>query len=360
MTHRADPQTIRNIAPGARQAAMHGSTVSAALANGLLTFAVSRGASRASVLQAAGVSEAALADPDARIALAEYRALMHAAQRACADPALALTWGAAVDMADVSIVGLIMNASRTMGEAFAQMQRFSELAVDVETTPGRPRFVLDSGTDGLWMVDTRPDPDAFPELTEIAFARLVCGPRRFLDRPHVLAVHVTHARPEYADRYREVFRCPVTFGSDRNALRLHPEVGGWPVQRQPGYVLDILTGHAERLLDDLRRRGTFRADMEARMLPALHTGTVSADRVAEQLGISRMTLHRRLAEEGTRFGEVLDALRLKLAQEYLLRRGLSVNETAYLLGYSEPSAFSRAFKRWTGERPRAWVERRGV
>jgi AraC-like DNA-binding protein len=334
---------------------MDGSTASAALAAGLLDFAGTRGAPRSSVLRAAGLSEEDLADPDRRLALADYRALLRAAEQACGDTALALEWGAAVDMAEISIVGLIMNASRTMGEAFAQMQRFSELAVDVDTASGRARFVLETRPDGLWMVDQRPEPNDFPELTETAFARLVCGPRRFLDQDHVLAVHVTHAEPAHADRYAGIFRCPVTFSSHWNALRVHPEIAEWPVQRQPGYVLDILTEHADKLLDAFRRSGTFRAEVEARILPTLHTGTVRADAVADQLAVTRQTLHRRLAAEGTRFGELLDELRLALAREYLGRRGLSVNETAYLLGYSEPSAFSRAFKRWTGARPRDWA-----
>ena len=339
---------------------MHGSTASVALAAGLIAFAETRGASRALLLDAAGLTEAGLDDADARLPLADYRALVHAAQRACDEPALALEWGATVDMADVSVLGLIMNASRTMGEAFAQMQRFSELAVDVDTGSGRPRFLLEAGPDGVWMVDKRADPDAFPELTETAFARLVCGPRRFLAQPHVLAVHVTHAAPAHADRYAEIFQCPVEFSSARNALRIHPDTPGWPVQRQPGYVLDILTAHAEKMLEDFRRSSTFRAEVEALILPALHTGSVTADGIAEQLHVTRQTLHRRLSAEGVRFGEVLDALRLALAEEYLGRRRLSVNETAYLLGYSEPSAFSRAFKRWTGVAPAEWVKVRGA
>jgi hypothetical protein len=83
-------------------------------------------------------------------------------------------------MADVSLVGLIMNASATMGEAFAQMQRFGALAVELESAPGQPRFQLAERGSQLWMTDTRTAPNDFPELTEAAFARLVCGPRRFL------------------------------------------------------------------------------------------------------------------------------------------------------------------------------------
>jgi len=74
--------------------------------------------------------------------------------------------------------------------------------------------------------------------------------------------------------------------------------------------------------------------------------------IAEKMGLSRQTLFRQLKAEGTSFEKVLDGLRHQLALQYLKGKKVSVNETAYLLGFSEPAAFSRAFKRWTGVNPR--------
>ena len=75
------------------------------------------------------------------------------------------------------------------------------------------------------------------------------------------------------------------------------------------------------------------------------------DAIACKLGMSRQTLYRGLKAEGVTFEQVLDALRHKLAIHYLGGKKVSVNETAYLVGFSEPAAFSRAFKRWTGKSP---------
>jgi hypothetical protein len=111
--------------------------------------------------------------------------LMRAAQAMCNDPALSLHYGETVDMSEVSIVGLIMNASETMADAFIQLQRFGRLALEVEGVSANTRFELAQRDDQLWMVDTRANPNDFPELTESTFTRLVCGPRRFLPRPHV-------------------------------------------------------------------------------------------------------------------------------------------------------------------------------
>jgi AraC-like DNA-binding protein len=76
------------------------------------------------------------------------------------------------------------------------------------------------------------------------------------------------------------------------------------------------------------------------------------DKIASKLGLSRQTLLRKLKTEGVTFEKVLDELRQKLALHYLSGRKVSVNETAYLVGFSDPTAFSRAFKRWTGSSPR--------
>jgi AraC-like DNA-binding protein len=84
----------------------------------------------------------------------------------------------------------------------------------------------------------------------------------------------------------------------------------------------------------------------------LHTGDAKMDSVSEKLGVSRQTLLRRLKAEGVTFEKVLSDLRHKMALHYLKDTNLSANEAAYLVGFSDPAAFSRAFKRWTGSSPR--------
>lgn len=97
----------------------------------------------------------------------------------------------------------------------------------------------------------------------------------------------------------------------------------------------------------LRRR------VEAQLEPMLESGEVSLDRLVGELGMSRATLQRRLKAEGTSFEAILDGLRQRLARRYLRKDNYSVKKTAYLLGFSDPAAFSRAFKRWTGQSPSA-------
>jgi AraC-like DNA-binding protein len=94
----------------------------------------------------------------------------------------------------------------------------------------------------------------------------------------------------------------------------------------------------------------FRAEVERRLEPLLASGEIGIERVARELGYSRQTLYRRLKAEDTTFERLLDGLRRGLALRFM-REGLSVKDAAYRLGFSDPAAFSRAFKRWTGSSP---------
>jgi AraC-like DNA-binding protein len=96
----------------------------------------------------------------------------------------------------------------------------------------------------------------------------------------------------------------------------------------------------------------FRSEVERRLEPMLASGAVRIDEIARELGCSRQTLYRRLKGEGVTFAELLDDLRRRLALRFVREDGLTVKETAFRLGFSDPAAFSRAYKRWTGTSPR--------
>lgn len=327
-------------------------TVGAAYARGLLELAVAKGAGRQALLQASGLAPDELADRDARIPFPKYVDLMRAGQALSGDPALALHYGEAVDLSEVSILGLIGQASADMAEAFAQANRFVPLVVETDNAGSGQRFGLMADPAGVWMVDNRRNPNAFPELTESALAQIVCGQRRFGgDRPFLKAVHVTHAAPAHRAEYDRIFRAPVVFGSDRNGLLIDPTAADQGVDRLPRYAFSVLTEHAENLLRTLERSKSVRGRVESLLIARLHTGADSMDAVAAQLGMSRQTLFRKLKAEGVTFGQVLDQLRYRMASDYLGARKVSINETAYLVGFSEPAAFSRAYKRWTGASP---------
>lgn len=326
-------------------------TIAAGNARALMDLAVAKGASREALAARAGIDPAELQEQDNRIPFAKYVALMRAGKELCQDPALALHFGEAVDFAEISVVGLIGRASETMLDGFKQFNRYARLVVDdgMETD----RLVLERSAGQLWMIDTRQYANDFPEFAETSFARMVCTSRRwFPEAQFIKAIHFTHTAPEYRAEYERVFQLPVVFESDKDAL-LTDEV--WLTHRNPHasrYVFGILSAHAEELLKSLESSRTTRGRVESLLMPILHTGEASVDVIAGKLGLSRQTLFRKLKAEGVTFEKVLDELRHNLALHYLSGKKVSVNETAYLVGFSDPAAFSRAFKRWTGSSPR--------
>lgn len=338
-------------------------TIAAGLVRALMDLAVSRGAERKSLGERSGIDPEQLQDPDNRIPFANYVALMRAGQALTGDPALALHFGEAFDMAEISIVGLLCMASETAGEAFAHLNRYERLIADVDGLTSGPRHILERSAGQLWLVDTRDNPNDFPELTESNFARMVCTGRRMPgDWQLTEAVHVTHAAPAYRDEYERIFQVPVTFNSNRNAVLMGD--GAWlaePIsQAQPSrYVFGVLSERAQALLDRLESSKSTRGHIESLLIPILHTGDVGMQRIAAMMALSRQTIFRKLKAEGTTFREVLDELRHKMALHYLGAKKVSVNETAYLVGFSDPAAFSRAFKRWTGSSPRAMYRKSG-
>lgn len=333
-----------------------GPTIAAGYPRALLDYAVSRGADRETLLKRSDLASVALEGPDNRVPLPRYLALFDAAIALTRDPALALHFGEAVRMQEISIVGLIAEAADTTAEVGRQLNRYARLMVDGGGSPVDV-FRPFPSTDGIWMEIG----DVFsqsPYMVEAELSRLVFNTRAtFAAHPgfHAIkfpkAVQFTHGRPAYSAEYERIFDAPLTFGAEKNAFLVDP---AFLALRQPPtnrYVFGVLSKHAEALLAELEAARSTRAKVESVLMPILHTGDVNMAIVARRMALSRRTLQRRLSEEGTTFARVLDELRHKLALHYLKGKKVSVNEAAYLVGFSEPAAFSRAFKRWTGNRP---------
>lgn len=334
---------------------MSDQTMAAGFASAFLDYAVAEGAPRAGLLATAQISEDDLADQDTRIRVAAYQSLIAAGIEAVGDTSLLLRHVLETRLETMSIVGQIVHASTSFPHSLGQLNRYARLMADVSIPGGRDRFEIARESDGVWLIDHRPC-DGSWLATEASFARFISEFRRSApEHPFEQALEVTYAPPPHANRYPDLFRVPVTFRAARNALRINPVWLDEDFDGGKEYVFGVFTRHADGLMQDLAQNDSLRAAVEARMLADLHEGTLSMDRIARDLGMSRQTLYRRLKDEGVTFAEVHDDLRRRMAMDYLSARKVSVGETAYLLGFSEASAFVRAFRRWTGTSPTAWL-----
>ena len=351
---------LKNLAPRISPGKpIAGPTVGAGYARGLVDFAVSKGAVREQLLERAQISSADLADLDNRIPVPRYVALIKVGAELTGEPALALQYGQAVRMQEISIVGLICEACETTLDVGVQLNRYARLAFDADRAGGSAMIRLVRNADGIWLQGTGDIFNGNPLVAEAELARLVWNTRvmfashpYFKTTPFPLAVHFTHEAPSYRAEYDRIFQAPVVFGSHWNALKIDE---GFLSLRQPPtsrYVFGVLSERAQALLESLESSKTTRGHVESLLIPILHTGDPNIERVAEKMALSRPTLYRKLKAEGVTFEKLLDELRHKMALHYLNGKKVSVNETAYLVGFSEPSAFSRAFRRWTGTSPR--------
>jgi AraC-like DNA-binding protein len=269
------------------------------------------------------------------------------------EPALALLFGEATRMQHISAVGVVGECSGTIGDARQRLNRYARLSLDAgdRETSDRIQFIREG--DDLWLWSSTVLYLECPYLVETNFAQCVLGAREMFgpDWPYPKAIRFAHSEPAYRAEYDRIFGVPLYFGSGMNALLMDDAVMSIKLPRTNPYFSGVLNDHAEKLLKSLDNSKSERGRVESVLVPMLHTGSATVDAVAAKLGLSRQTLFRRLKGEGVTFEIVLDELRHRLAIHYLTKEKSSVSETSYLLGFSEPAAFSRAFKRWTGSYP---------
>lgn len=314
-------------------------TVETIAARSLMDFALSKGCSLAALTERSGLQVSELRDSENRLPFAKYVALMKAGKELSGDPAFALHFGESDEGMEATFACMMGIFSPTIAES---------LAHDDDLSNDRLRMTRKGNE--VWFADTRNDD--FPEGAESRYARVVCAARRlFPGAELVKAVHFAHAEPSYRSEYDRIFRMPIVFGSDCNAMATDAAWLDRRLQAPAGHLFEIVKARADTLRQRVDGANSTRDRVEALLADLLHTGDVNIDVVAGQLGMGRHTLFRKLRAEGFTFKQVLSELRHKLATQYLRERKLAVNETAYLLGFSDPAAFSRAYKRWAGHRP---------
>lgn len=295
------------------------------------------GADEAAFLSALGVTPET--PPTTYIDSARVDAELAAVAERQGDSALALTLAKAAAGRPLGLFGHIVWLSSTLGEALARavanyglITRRSVLALEGARIVSRP-------------VGTAPRGRI---LTELPFASLAMRAREatggaFAPR----AVRFTHAGTDDA-RYRDVFGVPVTFDAALDEVELDPAQLTLPLVGADPLTLETLEAKVRDLITS--REPTPDSFVERVRRIALDQLEASPDDIARTLGISTRTLRRRLEEHGTSFRDVVDDVRRALADD-LLDRGKTVKDVAFVLGFSEPSAFSRAYKRWAGKPP---------
>jgi AraC-like DNA-binding protein len=166
-----------------------------------------------------------------------------------------------------------------------------------------------------------------------------------------LEVHCRHAAPSSVADHEAFFGCPVIFGSDLDGLLMSEETLMGANRLGDPAMAQFLKPHLDKELAAVSSQSSFQQNLLRRISDRLSEGPLRAADVAREMGMSDRTLHRRLVADGISFQGLLEQARRRLAEGLLVQSDHSIAEIAFLTGYSEQSAFTRAFKRWVDQTP---------
>lgn len=318
----------------------------------MIQYLVSRGIDRQLLGHAAGYSSDNIDNGDNKFLLEDMATTWLMAKELSGDSFLGLHAGEFFDLSALGIVGFLALSSSTLGEAVESVGRYktiSETVLDIDNYLDRRVwkifFRLQKPLPGKLDVAARQIIDAAMAMTVKALSQL--------SHCHIKVEAVCFSGPRAADisEYIRIFQSKPFFESQADTLVFSAETHRLPVTFSDPGLHALFENHARILQETLVGDKGISGEVKYCIARRLWDDRLSLAEVAGQLCMSTRTLQRKLERERTTFKALLDEVRRVLASDYLLKRQMSATDTAFLLGFSEPSAFARSFKRWTGMSP---------
>ncbi len=262
---------------------------------------------------------------------------------------MALILGAAASLEKMGVCGFIFRNCRNLEEVTEHFIRYQRLLYALSTFELVKRngyVVLKHSIEGRAL-------KKYIRLsTELGFASVIATIQNLVgQKADIDKIHFSFPQPDYIEAYQRLFQTQFAFNQRENAIFFEPSQLKHPISQNQPYLKDLLIQHAEQLMDQLRKENSLKNQVQYLIIRSLPKGEVDIEMISSQLKMSRWTLTRNLNKEGVTFQNIMTDLRKELALTYLEDQALSVSDIAFLVGYSEISAFSKAFKTWTGKNP---------
>jgi AraC-like DNA-binding protein len=343
-------------APGSRagsgeDAAFVRGTYSTALGKAMLAFAVARGLPEATVLEMLQTTREALENPDLRLPARPAFDFWDHLLRTLDDPSVPIQVAEMLSPSSLGVVGFAGLTAASVREGLLCAARYYEILADTA------RLVLSDTRAGMRVEFVREGERtlALRAMNECSVAGLLRVLRlgSAIDFTPV-RVSFRHAAPRDTTAHQRFFRTSVCFASSWDGLTIPSTVLDRVPSRADANMRSFFERHAEEQLRRLHSSKTLSDRIQASIMEELAEGEPTMAAVAKRLGTSSRTLRRQLKEERASFRDLVDAVRRRHAHQYLATTDATVTEIAYLLGFSEVSAFSRAFRRWYGKSARAY------
>ncbi|WP_210396800.1 AraC family transcriptional regulator [Motiliproteus sediminis] len=307
------------------------------------------------IFREAGLDPALLSDGDGRYPMEGMRRLWLAAQQASAEPCFGVAVGRRWAPKHFHALGFALLACGTVMEALQRLQRYGRIVNDAL----RVQLAVEGDLCRL-SLSLEPDAEDLPAsvavvagvTSMVTMLRQLMGPGYC---PHSISVRA--ARPAAAVEFERYLGCPVYYGAAETLLVLQRADCEKAVMGASAELLQANERVAEGYLARMAK-ADIGARVEHELMGLLPSGDVSEQSVADHLALSVRSLQRQLQQRGVSFNQLVQQVRQRLAKGYVDNRQLSLTEIAYLLGFSEPANFTRAFKRWYGCPPSAYRKAR--
>src|SRR5262245_53081709 len=299
------------------------------------------------LLNAARIDPVLLSDPDARVPAENVFELWKRAVEKTRDECLGFHLAQHAEIGSFDVLFYLLATSPTLGAAYARLARSQRLIHDstvVELASRDGQTVLKHSRPGGLPVGRHPA--EFIITAWVRAGRIATGMNW-----SPIEVRFAHAGPTKDQDYSRYFGSPVRFSTGENALILPDALLEAPCAGSDPVLAGVLDRYVADRLGPSPSSDNSVDRVRAAIFDQIRAGESTAAGVATRLKVSVRTLNRILSDAGTSYREMIDQVRKELATQYLRDRHLAISETAFLLGFSELSAFYRAFHRWTGQTP---------
>ncbi len=289
-----------------------------------------------------------------RIPLPVYDKVQEAAVQRLNDPALGLHMGQATTLSTFGVLGHLLMSAATIRESIELFFKYHRLISDSE-----PSSLSEAG--GIATLTYRyPKSTALCNRIRAEFGLVqVCKLGHYLLGQSIdpQEIHFEHDEPEYSAEYHAIFNAPVLYNQPHTRIRFNAQVLEEPLLHGNTGLTDLLEEEAQRQLYQIGSSQSVADEVERHVYQLIRQERPTIAKVAQLMNMNERTLRRKLEQYQTSFSEILSHAQLKLAKKMLQDIRIQIDDIACYLQFSEPSAFYRAFKRWTGETPAEYRDR---
>ncbi len=325
-------------------------TFSIAIARDILHYVTAQGIAADRLTAAARLNPTWLADPDRQISGEVLKHLWRAAVEQTGDRDLGLHIGEAFDLSVIGIVGYVLLNCQTYRQVLEKLSQYTRLfsqgiAIHHRVTAGWAQcdFEIVGNVENYLLSEPR-------HPIESTFAALMNATQQLTGQALLTrSVLFEHSSPPTQAEHQRIFQVPVQFSQSVNRIVFEPVCLAWPVRSANNSLLSLFERHADTLLS--AQNQPYTQQVIAAIAQSLQGEVPLIEAIAHQLALSVRQLQRELQRENTTYQQLLEDTRKALALQHLQNLETSIHDVAFLLGFSEPSAFHRAFKRWMGQTP---------